>query len=166
MSIQVPSLNLPPVIQSYPDVISLTQSQVDAAKLPNKPKIIIIYSKNIDDDIPLISQYGKVVKMNDSLLNTDISKLQCDYLLCDANNKVYLANVERFMGQDGIQFSHYGYFFEVDFYDDINCITKFKQCKDSNDFNDSLLNEKKLSSPNKIVNCLSFLVNFLASLKK
>jgi hypothetical protein len=54
----------------------------------------------------------------------------------------------------------------IDFYENINCITKFRIAKDKADFDKSLLTEKKLSRPNKLVNCLSFLVNFFASLKK
>ena len=158
MSLQVPSL--PPVIQP---VICDEQQQLQQH---NKPKIIIIYSKKIDDDIPLISQYGKVIKFNPSLINIDLNKIQCDYLLCDADDKVSLENIERHYGDDNVLFCHYGYFFEIDFYENINCITKFKIAKDKADFDASLLNEKKLSRPNKLVNCLSFLVNFLASLKK
>ena len=157
MSLEVPKL---------PPVISLTAAELKQVQQPNKPKIIIIYSKKIDDDIPLISQYGKVIKFNPSLINIDLNKIQCDYLLCDADDKVCLENIERHYGDDNILFCHYGYFFEIDFYENINCITKFKIAKDKADFDTSLLNEKKLSRPNKIVNCLSFLVNFLASLKK
>ena len=157
MSLQVPSIAA--VIQP----VICDEQQL---KSSNKPKIVIIYSKKIDDDIPLISQYGKVIKFNPSLINIDLNKIQCDYLLCDADDKVSLENIERHYGDDNILFCHYGYFFEIDFYENINCITKFKIAKDKADFDASLLNEKKLSRPNKLVNCLSFLVNFLASLKK
>ena len=132
----------------------------------NKPKIVIIYSKDIDDQIQLIQQYGKVTKFNNSLINVDLNKIDCDYLLCDASDKVCLQNVERHIGDANIQFCHYSYFFEVDFYDDINAITKFKQCKDNADFDASLMNPKKLSKPNKVLNCLSFVVSFLVKLKK
>ena len=132
----------------------------------NKPKIVIIYSKDIDDQIQLIQQYGKVTKFNNSLINVDLNKIDCDYLLCDASDKVCLQNVERHIGDANIQFCHYSYFFEVDFYDDINAITKFKQCKDKADFDASLMNPKKLAKPNKILNCLSFVVSFLVKLKK
>ena len=155
MSIQVPSL--PPL----PAVIVK-----DAVLEVNKPKIVIIYSKDIDDQIQLIQQYGKVTKFNNSLINVDLNKIDCDYLLCDASDKVCLQNVERHIGDANIQFCHYSYFFEVDFYDDINAITKFKQCKDKADFDASLMNPKKLAKPNKILNCLSFVVSFLVKLKK
>jgi len=154
MSLQVPCL--PPVIGAVANVLLEV----------NKPKIIIIYSKDIDKEIPLISQYGKVIKFNPSLINIDLNKIDCDYLLCDASDKVSLQNIERHYNDENIDFVHYGYFFENDFYEEINAITKFKHAKDKKDFDYSLLNEKKLKSPNKLVNCLSFIVNFLASLKK
>ena len=159
MSLELPKLPpLPPVIQP-----------VIYDENPSKPKIIIIYSKNIDDQIPLISQYGKVIKFNEAMINVDLAKdIDCDYLLCDASNKVCLANIEKHYNDDSdvINFVHYGYFFENDFYTDINCITKFKNAKNQSDFNYSLLNEKKLKSPNKLINCASFLISFLAGLKK
>ena len=155
MSLQVPSL--PPL----PAVI-VREAVLEA----NKPKIVIIYSKDIDGQMQLIQQYGKVTKFNNSLINVDLNKIDCDYLLCDASDKVCLQNIERHIGQDGIRFCHFGYFFEVDFYDDINCVTKIKLCKDKADFDASLLNPKKLSKPNKIMNCLSFVVSFLVNLKK
>jgi hypothetical protein len=161
MSLQVPTL--PPVIEP---LIRDEKSAVEEAAPVNKPKIVIIYSKKIDDDIPLISQYGKVIKFNPSLVNINLNQIQCDYLLCDASDKVCLDNIERHYGDDNILFCHYGYFFEIDFYENINCITKFRIAKDKADFDKSLLTEKKLGRPNKLVNCLSFLVNFFASLKK
>ena len=100
------------------------------------------------------------------LVNINLNQIACDYLLCDASDKVCLDNIERHYGDDNILFCHYGYFFEIDFYENINCITKFRIAKDKADFDKSLLTEKKLSRPNKLVNCLSFLVNFFASLKK
>lgn len=154
MSLEVP--RLPPVIGAVANVLLEM----------NKPKIVIIYSKNIDDQIPLISQYGKVIKFNPSLINIDLNKIDCDYLLCDASDKVSLENIERHFDDDNIDFVHYGYFFEYDFYEEINAITKFKHAKDKADFDKSILNVKKLRRPNKLVNCLSFVVNFLASLKK
>jgi hypothetical protein len=158
MSLQVPSLPpLPPVIGK--------DEQKDVLEV-NKPKIVIIYSKDINDQIPLISQYGKVIKFNPALINIDLNKIDCDYLLCDASDKVSLQNIERHYNDENIEFVHYGYFFEYDFYEEINCITKFKHAKDKKDFDYSLLNEKKIKSPNKIINCLSFIVNFLAGLKK
>jgi hypothetical protein len=158
MSLQVPSL--PPL----PAVIGKDE-QKDVLEV-NKPKIVIIYSKDINDQIPLISQYGKVIKFNPSLINIDLNKIDCDYLLCDASDKVCLENVERHYDDDNIDYVHYGYFFEYDFYEEINCITKFKHAKDKADFDKSLLNEKKLRRPSKLINCLSFVVNFLARLKK
>ena len=158
MSLQVPVLPpLPPVIGK--------DDQKDVLEV-NKPKIVIIYSKDIDDQIQLIQQYGKVVKFNNSLINVDLNKIDCDYLLCDASDKICLENVERHYDDNNIQFCHYGYFFERDFYEEINAITKFKFCKDKNDFDKSLLTQKKLARPSKILNCLSFLVSFLGSLKK
>ena len=174
MSLGVPYLPpLPPVINQQannlpplPPVINQQANDKDVLEV-NKPKIIIIYSKDIDDQIPLISQYGKVIKFNPSLINIDLNtQIDCDYLLCDASDKVSLQNIERHYNDENIDFVHYGYFFENDFYEEINCITKFKHAKDKKDFDYSLLNEKKLKSPNKLVNCLSFIVNFLASLKK
>ena len=155
MSLQVPQL--PPVIgkDENKDVLEV-----------NKPKIVIIYSKSIDDQIPLISQYGKVIKFNASLINIDLNRIDCDYLLCDASDKVCLQNVERHYNNDNIEFVHYGYFFEYDFYEEIQCVTKFSHAKNKADFDFSLLNEKKLRRPNKLINCFSFLVNFLARLKK
>ena len=154
MSLQVPCL--PPVIGAVANVLLEV----------NTPKIIIIYSKDIDDQIPLISQYGKVIKFNASLINIDLNKIDCDYLLCDASDKVCLENIERHYDDENIDFVHYGYFFESDFYEEINAITKFKHAKDKADFDKSILNEKKLKSPNKLINCMSFVINFLASLKK
>lgn len=154
MSLEVPKL---------PPVIGAVANQLLEV---NKPKIIIIYSKDINDQIPLISQYGKVIKFNPSLINIDLNKIDCDYLLCDASDKVGLENIERHFDDDNINFVHYGYFFEYDFYEEINAITKFKHAKDKADFDKSLLNEKKLKRPNKLINCLSFVVNFLVSLKK
>ena len=159
MSLELPKLPpLPSVIQP-----------VISDEKPNKPKIVIIYSKNIDDDIPLISQYGKVLKFNEAMINVDLAKdIDCDYLLCDASNKVCLANIEKHYNDDSdvINFVHFGYFFENGFYSDINCITKFKNAKNQSDFNYSLLNEKKLKSPNKLINCVSYIISFLAGLKK
>lgn len=158
MSLQVPSLPpLPPVIGK--------NEQNDVLE-SSKPKIVIIYSKNIDDQVQLIQQYGKVIKFNHSLINVDLNKIDCDYLLCDASDKVCLENVERHYDDANIDFCHYGYFFERDFYEEINAITKFKHAKDKADFDKSLLTQKKLARPSKLLNCLSFVVSFLASLKK
>ena len=157
MSLSVPVLPpLPPVIGAI----------VDPILVVSKPKIIIIHSKDIDDQIPLISQYGKVIRWNNSLININIQNIDCDYLLVPASDKVALENAERHFDDENIEYVHYAHFWEVDFYDDIHAITKFKHAKDTADFNKSILNEKKLRSPSKIINCLSFLVNFFASLKK
>jgi hypothetical protein len=154
MSLEVP--RLPPVIGAAANVLLEV----------NKPKIVIIYSKDIDDQIPLISQYGKVIKFNPSLINIDLNKIDCDYLLCDASDKVSLENIERHFDDDNIDFVHYGYFFEYDFYEEINAITKFKHAQNKAAFDKSILNVKKLRRPNKFVNCMSFLISFLARLKK
>jgi len=159
MSLQVPQL--PPL----PPVLNVKDEQKDILEV-NKPKIIIIYSKDIDEQIPLISQYGKVIKFNSSLINVDLNLIDCDYLLCDASDKVCLQNVERHYNNANIEFVHYGYFFEYDFYEEIQCVTKFSHAKNKSDFDFSLLNERKLRRPNKLINCFSFLVNFVARLKK
>lgn len=157
MSLSVPVLPpLPPVIEAL----------AGPSHEKRDPKIIIIYSKDIDDQIPLLSQYGKVVKWNSSLININIQQIDCDYLLVPASDKVALQNAERHFDDDNIEYVHYAHFWEVDFYDDINAVTKFKHAKDAADFNKSILNEKKLKSPSKIITCLSFLVNFFVSLKK
>jgi hypothetical protein len=153
-----------PILPPLPAVIGKDE-QKDVLEV-NKPKIIIIYSKDIDDQIPLISQYGKVIKFNSSLINVDLNLIDCDYLLCDASDKVCLENIERHYNDPNIDYVHYGYFFEYDFYEEIQCVTKFKHAKNKSDFDFSILNEKKLRRPNKLINCFSFLVNFLARLKK
>ena len=153
-----------PILPPLPAVIAKEELK-DVLEV-NKPKIVIIYSKSIDDQISLISQYGKVIKFNPSLINIDLNRIDCDYLLCDASDKVCLENVERHYNDDNIEFCHYGYFFEYDFYDEINAITKFKHAKDKVDFDRSLLSEKKLKRPSKVMNLLSFLVNCIARLKK
>lgn len=166
-------MSLPPL----PPVINAVQQLVNDVAQPLNPpasfndascnKIIIIWSKSISsDDQALIATFGKVISFNSSLINVDLNTIQADYILCDASDKVCLANIEKHMGDDGIQFCHYGWSFEKDSFPGINTITKFRQAKNKADFDYSLLNPKKLSAPSKILNIVSFLVNCIANLKK
>ena len=163
-------MSLPPL----PAVLSAIQQAADQPLNPPASfndaaysKIIIIWSKSISaDDQALISTFGKVISFNPSLINVDLNSIQADYILCDASDKVCLANLEKHIGDDGIQFCHYGWSFEKDSFDGIQSISKFRQSKNKSDFDYSLLNAKKLSPPNKLLNCLKWGVNFLSNLKK
>lgn len=131
-------------------------------------KIIILYTKVLKpDDIEIISRYGKVLKYNNSLINIKWNNLVFDYLLVDATDKTALFNVERHLMDNNLSFCHYGSFYEKDAFDDsINFVGKIRPCAYKEEFDASLLTKKKLTPPSKLLNCASFLVNFLADLKK
>jgi len=151
---------LPPIIEPKKEIVELDDCV--ATK-----KIIILYTKALNaEDVEIISRYGKVLRYNYSLINRKWNELVCDYLLVDGSDKTALYNVEKHLDDPDISVCHYGSFYEEDAFPDINFISKIRPCAYKDEFDNTLLNKKRLSKPSKLIACASFLVNFLASLKK
>ena len=151
---------LPPVIEPKKEIVELDDCV--ATK-----KIIILYTKALSaEDVEIISRYGKVLRYNYSLINLKWNQLVCDYLLVDATDKTALYNVEQHLDDPDIHVCHYGSFYEDGSFPDINFVSKIRPSAYKEEFDSSLLNKKRLRKPSKLINCASFLVNFLADLKK
>lgn len=161
MAYNLNSVQLPPVI--VPQVPQLQ----DDAKAEAPKKMVILYTKAItSEDVEVISRYGKVLRFNSSLINIPWASLHCQFLLCDATDKVCLANVERQLHNPDLVFCHYGSFYESETFPNINHVSKIRYCATRDDFYASMLEPKELKRPNKVVSFLSFLVNCLAQLKR
>jgi hypothetical protein len=153
---------------ALPAVIEPKKEIVEIDDCIASKKIIILYTKALSaDDVEIISRYGKVLRYNYSLINIKWNQLVCDYLLVDATDKTALYNVEQHLSDPDISVCHYGSFYEENaFDDDINFVSKIRPCAYKAEFDASLLNKKKLKKPSKLINCASYLVNFLVNLKK
>lgn len=160
----LPAIIVPKIPQeSQPDAIV----EIDDAVKRTPPKMIILYTKALTaEDVEIISRYGKVLRYNASLINIPWNDLHFQYLLCDATDKVCLANVERHLNDADLTFCHYGHFYENETFADINHVSKIRYAATREDFNASMLSPKKLPRPNKIISFLSFLVNCIAHLKR
>ena len=167
----VPSL--PPVInqekkdkleEKYKDV------PIEDVKAPQpNHKIVILHTKEITfEDLEKIRRHGKVIRFSKALLNTDIKKVDADYILCDANESDILSSLEKHFNndQDNLDFCVYCRFYEKSHFDKLNCFCTFKDAANKEDFDFLLLNKKNFKKVNSLFACMSFVVNFLVNLKK
>ena len=163
MAYNLNSVQLPAVI--VPQVPQILEREPLAQEAPKK--MVILYTKAItSEDVEVISRYGKVLRFNASLINIPWTSLHCQFILCDATDKICLANVERHLHDPDLVFCHYGSFYESETFANINHVSKIRYCATRDDFYASMLEPKELKRPNKIISFLSFFVNCLAQLKR
>lgn len=150
----------------------IDESPVEDVKVYEPPKkIVILHTKEVDsNDLEMIRRHGKVIRFNKALLNTDIKKVDADYILCDANEQDILNSLEKHFNndKDNLEFCVYCRFYEKPHYSDsdINCFSSFKDAANKSDFDFMLLNRKNFKKINTFVACASWLINFLADLRK
>jgi hypothetical protein len=178
MSLQIPSFNLSnplpavikPVEKANNAAVDNEVKQTERSSDSNSSKIIILYTKELtQEDILMITRHGKLIFFNSSLINVDLKSIDANYIACPTDDLACLRSLEKHFNddQDNISFCCYCRFFEkVNFEEQMNAFCSFKDAKDKSDFDFQLLNKKNFKKINAFVSCASFVINFLASLKK
>lgn len=170
-SLNVPSLSA--LSNPLPSVVNAVKQQVEQKQseplLEDNHKIVILYSKEVSSqDLEMIRRHGKVLFFNASLINVDLKSIDADYILCPADDEPCLRSLEKHFNddKDNIDFCAYCRFYEKTHFDNMNSFASFKDAKNKEDFDFTLLNKKNFKKPNAVVSCASFFINFLAGLKK
>ena len=144
--------------------ISLDDSSSDSIE-----KMIILYTRDIDQqEASLFQRYGKVLNFSASIyahLQPREYQDQFDYLFIDLRvsaNRRYFERVDK----SGFKIISYVYFFEVEspFIQDLGDIVVKAKLPPVQAFKkdfDALLQSKSISSPNKILSCVSYFLNIL-----
>lgn len=80
--------NLPSIIKMNNDDNKVSQDDVKSVNKDDNKQFIVIYDrKPKQEDINLLSVYGKVLQWNSSYVNIPLDKHQFDYLIVDVSNK-------------------------------------------------------------------------------
>lgn len=174
-SLTVPTLNFntarPPVSEIAQGSALSTNLNIQMANLDQSKMILVLHSKDVTPEEELLfRKFGKTRHWNSGMINVDLQQLECDYLFCDMTDKMCRLHVGKL---DFDQFRVCAYCHVWEKFDetyrhlgDVNVVTKFPFIKVAfkDEFDNMLLDKKRIKSPNSCLSLLSFLINGLRSI--